>query len=372
MSTKPSGIIKFQAQDDLVVAYHRSLSQGVAQLKTPRRLAQGENVTLRICVLSPRRELDVEVRVDEASTPNPDGSSFKSRVTLGSDSMQRLEEFILSGDVPAEPTRFSVVPRRTLTIVVVDDSKFHAENAAAPFRARGDNVQMAENGLIGLGQCIKHMPDVILSDVQMPKVDGWQLLRMLRSRPQFADTPIIFLTTLDSEHDRLLGYRLGVDDYLNKPYAPEALIAAVDRAVRARKTPKSGSLPAGEALKGQLDQVSLPALLAFLELEQQTGTIRLEPKGSALSVRSGRPVRARLGDRDSQAGDRDVVYDLLDTRRGRFEFRAGEVEPRDSISLPMSALLLEHARRADEASRVETTSTFFLDDAFQLEDPRCA
>lgn len=372
MTKKLSGVVKFATQDDLVVAYHRSLSLGVAQLRTPRGLQPGDQLLLRVEVATPRRVLDVPVHVD-FSEPGPSPSdSFKTRVRLAPEVIQTVEHFILAGDVPAETAALSVFPRMPLVVVVIDDSKIQAENAARLFRERGDTVLLAEDGLAGLALCLKHSPDVVLSDVQMPKVDGWQFLRMLRARKQLAQIPVIFLTTLGSERDRLLGYRLGVDDYLQKPYATEALLASVERVVRARKAASTPSLPASDALKGQLEQVSLPALLCFLELEQQNGTISLEPKGTSLNLRNGRPVRARYLDRDSAAGDEDVVFDLLSLRQGRFEFRPGKVDVEDSIRLPVSALLLEHARRSDEASRVESAPSFALDDDFQLEDPRCA
>lgn len=372
MTKKLSGVVKFATQDDLVVAYHRSLSLGVAQLRTPRGLQPGDQLLLRVEVATPRRVLDVPVHVDVSEPgPNP-GDSWKTRVRLAPDVIQTVEHFILAGDVPAEMAALSVFPRMPLIVVVIDDSKIQAENAARLFRERGDTVMLAEDGLAGLALCLKHNPDVVLSDVQMPKVDGWQFLRMLRARKQLAQIPVIFLTTLGSERDRLLGYRLGVDDYLQKPYANEALLASVERVVRARKVASTPSMPASDALKGQLEQVSLPALLSFLELEQQNGTILLEPKGTTLSLRNGRPVRARYLDRDSEAGDEDVVFDLLSMRQGRFEFRPGKVDVADSIRLPVSALLLEHARRSDEASRVESAPSFALDDDFQLEDPRCA
>jgi DNA-binding response OmpR family regulator len=370
LSKKLSGVVKFETQDDLVVAYHRSLSLGLAQLRTPRRVQPGDHLVLRVEVANPKRTLDVQVTVEHCDPAEPPAGNFKTRVRLEPEVMATIEHFILAGDVPPEPNQVSIYPRPPLVVVVIDDSKLQAELAARIFRERGDTVLLAEDGLGGLALCLKHNPDVILSDVQMPKVDGWQLLRMLRARKQLASIPVIFLTTLGSERDRLLGYRLGVDDYLQKPYATESLIASVDRVVRSRKVAAPSSPT--EALRGQLEQVSLPALLSFLELEQQSGTIVLEPKGTTLTLRAGRPIRARIGERDSQTGDEDVIFDLLDMSKGRFEFRPSQVEAQDSIGLPVSAILMEHARRSDEASRVEPTPAFVLDDDFLMEDPRCA
>ena len=152
----------------------------------------------------------------------------------GEDSTRQLEAFVLGLD--AEIKAGSQPPeRRQLTIVVVDDSPAQRELASAPFIELGDTVHIGTNGLEGLALCLQHKPDIVLSDVQMPKMDGWQLLRMIKSRQQLASTPVIFLTTLSSEEDRLRGYRLGVDDYIAKPYASSTLVEHVERAVQRTK-----------------------------------------------------------------------------------------------------------------------------------------
>ena len=97
------------------------------------------------------------------------------------------------------------------TVLVVDDSDGHRVVALRSLRAAGFDVLSAKDGLEGLGIAIRERPDVILTDVNMPRMDGWKLLRMLRSRPNLASTPIIFLTTLNDDSQRLKGYRLGVD-----------------------------------------------------------------------------------------------------------------------------------------------------------------
>jgi CheY-like chemotaxis protein len=238
--------------------------------------------------------------------------------------------------------------------LIVDDSPAQARLASEPFRARGDEVFVADDGLAGLGMALKHLPDIILSDVQMPKADGWQLLRMIRARKQLSRTPVIFLTTLGSEEDRLKGYRLGVDDYLEKPYSQEVLVAHVERLLQraAASTTSASWIPrAPDGLRGDLEQVGLPALLSFLEMERKSGVVYLEPRGSLVMLENGRPVRAKTMERDSIDDREEVMYDLLGLARGRFEFVPGEVTEEDSIQTPLSALLMEHARLLDEGAR---------------------
>ena len=78
------------------------------------------------------------------------------------------------------------------------------------------------DGFEALAMCLKSAPDLILADLQMPRMDGWQLLRVVRGRPSLASVPVIFLTSVSDEDERLHGYQLGVDDFVVKPFrAPE-------------------------------------------------------------------------------------------------------------------------------------------------------
>ena len=78
-------------------------------------------------------------------------------------------------------------------------------------------------------------PDLIITDVMMPKLDGWALVRALRSRAELALVPVIFLTALGGEEDRIRGFRLGADDYLPKPFRFEELELRVANALKKRQ-----------------------------------------------------------------------------------------------------------------------------------------
>lgn len=352
MSKRVSGVIKFATHDDLVVSYQRVLSKGAAQLRTAQPLAPGDQVFLSIQLLSDSSTLEIPSVVKESVATEGDGGRFSTRVAFDEDGTRRIEQFIVETDPSLREQRLSTAaPRGQLALVIVDDSPAQLEHAAAPFRERGDEVITASDGLAGLALCLKHEPDVILSDVQMPKADGWQLLRMVRARKQLARTPFIFLTTLSSEEDRLRGYRLGVDDYLAKPYPQEVLVARVERLLRRQHAELPWPPQSPDGLRGDLEQVGLPALLSFLELERKSGVIYLEPKGSLIMLEDGRPIRAKTQERDSVDCKAAALFDLLNLTRGRFEFVPGQVNEEDSIQASLSGLLMEHARITDEATR---------------------
>lgn len=351
MLAQPALVVRFKTHDDLVIAYSSRLAGGAIKLKSPRVLAVGSAVTVRIEITETGKALDLPAVVEHCSTLEGQEGFVTAASFQSAEAKSQLEGFILGSD-PSETLAQSEPLRRKLVIALVDDSKMQRQIASAPFLARGDEVHMAEDGLAGLALCLKCEPDIILSDVQMPKADGWQLLRMLRSRPALKRVPIIFLTTLSDEEDRLRGYRLGVDDYLAKPYSPDVLVARVDRAVNRAKIGAHSIMPtANQALRGDLEQVSLPALLSFLEMERKSGILHMEPKGSAIHLRDGCPVRARTPEIDSEEKGEESLFNLLDRTKGRFEFLPGIVDGPDTIQMPLGLVLMEHARLSDERTR---------------------
>lgn len=351
MSNSPCGVIRFETLDDLVVAYHGGLSRDKIRIRTSHLVEAGEELVIRLELGEAEEALELAATVQQ--TLPSDGPMFASQICLLPEAKRLLEDFIVRLDPSTAPREPGLEGGRAkVTMVVVDDHPFQRELAAAPFRKRGDLVLTAEDGLSGLALCLKHRPNVILTDVQMPKVDGWQLVRMIRAREQLAATPVVLFTTLASEKDRLLGYRLGVDDYLTKPCSAEVMVARIDRVLRRAQAHRESLRPrAVEALRGDLEHVGLPALLSFLELEQKSGTIRLEPKGARVVVQRGRPVRARTPERDSRDCGQLALLELLDLSTGRFEFVPGDVDESDSIRSSLTGILLEHARVRDEACR---------------------
>jgi hypothetical protein len=185
---------------------------------------------------------------------------------------------------------------------------------------------------------------VVISDVHMPRMDGWQLLRLLRSRAETRHLPFIFLTRLGSEEERLRGYQLGVDDYLAKPFRAVELRARIERLVARKPDPS----PVTQALRGDLSLVSLASLLSFLELERRTGQLRISgPQPGRMLIEAGRPLLVELDGCDAPPDERALRF--LDLKEGEFEFVARPVEGADEIGMGMTQLLLEHARLRDEA-----------------------
>lgn len=123
-------------------------------------------------------------------------------------------------------------------LLVVEDNSDSLSAIAFYLRSEGFEINTALNGADALAQIVSEIPDLIVSDIRMPKMNGYKLARHLRSTPHTALIPIIFLTAYDKTENRIKGFRAGIDAYLTKPFEPEELLAIIncilDRVERTR------------------------------------------------------------------------------------------------------------------------------------------
>ncbi len=260
-------------------------------------------------------------------------------------------------------------------ILIVDDDPWIVRMVTTVLEKRGHTIYTAVDGEDGLQKAIKLRPDLVITDVMMPKMDGWSLVRTLRSRAELALTPVIFLTALGGDEERIRGFRLGADDYLPKPFRFEELDLRVANALKKRRAldqqaqslsvaqPTPGDLQANSSrsngIHGTLDQLGLSSLLAMIDMERKSGILVLT-RGRAvgrLFCKTGRVLSARLeGDGPFTRKGADVIYTLLGWADGRFDFTAGEVDMEDEIRTQTMHLLMEGARRIDEAQAQRASS----------------
>ncbi len=122
-------------------------------------------------------------------------------------------------------------------LLVVDDEPNLLVAVGACLRGEGFDVVTARSGAEALVRVAETVPDLVVSDVRMPGMDGYQLARQLRSSPRTALTPVVFLTAKDETSDRIEGFRAGVDAYLTKPFEPDELVAVIRNILdRVRRT----------------------------------------------------------------------------------------------------------------------------------------
>ncbi|HXG83127.1 MAG TPA: response regulator transcription factor [Pyrinomonadaceae bacterium] len=115
----------------------------------------------------------------------------------------------------------------TKRLLVVDDEPKLLRAIALDLKGEGYDVSTARSGNEALVSVAQRLPDLIVSDIRMPGMDGYELSRRLRQNQSTALIPIVFLTAKDTTTDRIEGFRTGVDVYLTKPFEPDELLAVI-------------------------------------------------------------------------------------------------------------------------------------------------
>ncbi len=141
-------------------------------------------------------------------------------------------------------------------ILVVDDEKDLLELVEYNLGKEGYKVLTAENGIDALKAAKKEYPALIVLDIMLPGMQGLEVLRELKKRPESQNIPVILLTAKGEELDKVLGLELGADDYVTKPFSPRELVARVKAVLRrlSVKGPATEPVISVGALKIDLDK----------------------------------------------------------------------------------------------------------------------
>ena len=115
------------------------------------------------------------------------------------------------------------------TIAVIEDEVTIATAVAARLRAEGYVVELAHDGPTGVALCERIRPDVVILDLMLPGFDGLEVCRRVQGKRHM---PVIMLTALDSEVDKVIGLGVGADDYVTKPFSTKELVARVKALLR--------------------------------------------------------------------------------------------------------------------------------------------
>jgi two-component system, OmpR family, response regulator len=154
------------------------------------------------------------------------------------------------------------------TVLIVDDQEYIRDLVTSSLRLAGFAARAVADGLQALAALERDPPDLVILDVRLPGMDGFEVCRRLRADGN--DVPVIFLTARSTSEDRLSGFTKGGDDYITKPFSLEELVARV-RAVLRR------SLPAGRGGGGRLSYADLVLDEETMRVSRAGKPIRLSP-----------------------------------------------------------------------------------------------
>jgi two-component system response regulator VicR len=126
-------------------------------------------------------------------------------------------------------------------VLYVEDEPVMIELVSLILGGKGFKVLSAPSGRDGLDMASRELPDLILLDLMMPDIDGWQVYRQLKAHPDLKDIPVIVITAKAQPIDKVLGLSIAkVDDYITKPFEPKELLRSVRRILGQGDLPRDG------------------------------------------------------------------------------------------------------------------------------------
>jgi two-component system alkaline phosphatase synthesis response regulator PhoP len=125
-------------------------------------------------------------------------------------------------------------------ILIVDDEPDILELIEYNLNKEGYQVYVAHNGQDAVAEAKKYLPDLIILDVMMPKMDGIEACRIMRTMPEFKNTFMVFLTARSEEYSEIAGFNVGADDYIAKPIKPRALVSRINAILRRNQPTDDG------------------------------------------------------------------------------------------------------------------------------------
>lgn len=180
------------------------------------------------------------------------------------------------------------------TVLVVDDEPTISEVVSRYLERAGYDAPTAGDGLEALRLAARFEPDLVVLDLMLPELDGFEVLRRLRADRE-EPTPVILLTAKGENDDRLVGLRRGADDYVVKPFSPSELVARVDAVLRRARPAPGGSKP-----------------LRFADLELDLAGRRALRSGSEIPLTQREfDLLEFLATNPGQAFSRDVLIDRV-------------------------------------------------------------
>lgn len=241
-------------------------------------------------------------------------------------------------------------------IVVCDDDPAVVWFFAGLLREHGAEVVETSNGMEALEASRKKRPDIVVSDILMPQLDGFGLTRAFKRDPLLADVPVILLSWKEDLLQRMRDLKAGAAGYLRKEAAATQIIAAVRDALRPRARLES-RLKAGGDVRGRLEDVGIQTLLTTIASLRPNARITLRSASSLyeIDLAAGEivDVTRTASDGTFSRGPR-VLEGLLGTTTGRYTIADSDVSGRKSIDAEL-ATLIDSGMRAI-AARVDAVS----------------
>jgi two-component system cell cycle response regulator len=244
---------------------------------------------------------------------------------------------------------FGALPEMLRSVLIADDNAVFRSFLREVLLKHGFSVHTARDGEEALALAIEKRPWLIMSDVSMPELDGFELCRRVRATTLISHTPFVFLSGWDDYRDRQRGLQLGADEFLSKQTPVRELLIRIHLLLQRYSDAASSSRK--PAMEGSIEVVGAAGVLQMWHQGRLSGvcTVRTGTQLFEARFKDGEIVYAALGDRSGAA----AVYSFLGWTRGLFRFVPADVQDREPIGDSFDQLLLEGCRLLDEKRRSE-------------------
>jgi two-component system alkaline phosphatase synthesis response regulator PhoP len=236
------------------------------------------------------------------------------------------------------------------TVLIVDDEREVIDVLKFSLQNLGYEVITAKNVEEALDYLAIQLPDLIISDIIMPGIDGLQFCKTIRKDPNTRHIPFVFISSKTSIEDRIKGLKTGADDYIAKPFNIVELNARLSMLFQRVEKSKQAALAARKSTKGSLGQINLVDLLGIFEMSKKTGllTISKENYFGSLYLEHGNIIHCVFQDVEGE----EAFYRLLRWKdEGEFEFTPAISPDHKTIEQGTHSLIMEGLKQIDEEKK---------------------
>jgi len=233
-------------------------------------------------------------------------------------------------------------------ILIVDDNPNVLKLLNISLSKAGYTMVEAENGEVAFQLANKEKPDLIISDIMMPQMDGIELCWMIRENSEVPLVPFIFLTSFDDQEMEIRGFRAGADEYLNKPIDRKELLERVEELLNRTEKLKTidDTSDTKKAFEGDLKDLSIVELVQMLNLNKKSGVLHIDgPSKGEIFLKDGQLIGAQTKTKQGE----EAVYELVTFVDGTFKFEILDKNLTKNVSNSTMNVIMEACRIMDES-----------------------
>ncbi|MCD8081182.1 MAG: response regulator [Bacteroides sp.] len=306
--------IGVEAAPQEVTVYVRDNGIGIGKEKLDHLFERFENFST-LQMLSPSSGIGLSLvkefvdmhhaRIEVSSTAG-EGSEFRIHFRTGRDHFEGEAQVEILQSAPARKQPSAVQSAEAeaeegpqedkLTILVVEDNE-ELQEFLKNILSDGYNVLQARNGKEGLKQAIQRIPDIVISDVMMPEMDGLEMVRRIKDNPSICHIPIVLLTAKSALDDRIHALEQGIDDYITKPFSASYLKTRIQGLLKQRRllqeiyrssltenTPVQRDLTPSQPHVTPYDEVFIGQVMEFIEKNMDNADLAVDDFAHALML----------------------------------------------------------------------------------------